>query len=246
MEKSTSIIGKPVSIIGKLICLAGGCIGLAVALMSCDNRDIRRVVKELAEAPVDTTGFVQQTIHTNDFSIVEVDCFADVTYHQTPAGTPHHVRVRALSEVVEHLTIDVRDGQLDIQVSRRYRMPEKAVVVADIYAPFVSKFTLDGSKCLRLGRMDISSPLTLEIDGVGALTADTLSAPEISVELSGTSCADLRNISTGRLKALLHGAGMLTVQGECDEAFFGTAEAASADTTALKSTRGMHHLTLSK
>lgn len=230
----------------KIFHIACCCLLLAVSLASCDSRDIRRVVKEMAEAPVDTTGFVLQTVHTNNFSIVEVDCFADVTYHQTPAGTPPYVRIKALREVMEHLSTDVRDGQLGIQVSRRYRMPEKAVVVADIYAPFVSKFILDGGKCLRLGRVDISSPLSLELAGVGALTADTLSAPEVSVELGGTGSADLRSVSTGRLKAVLHGAGMLTVQGRCDEAFLELTETASADVTALKSTRGMHRRLLSK
>lgn len=209
-------------------------------LASCDSRDIRRVVKEMAEAPVDTTGFVLQMVRTNDFSVVEVDCFADVTYHQIPADASPYVRVKALREVMEHLSIGVRDGQFGLFVNRRYRMPEKAVVVADIYASFVSKFILDGGKCLRLGRLDISSPLSLELTGVGALTADTVSAPEVSVELGGAGSVDIGSLRTGRLRAVLNGAGMLVMRGECEESFFELSEESRVDVSGLKSHAGMH------
>jgi hypothetical protein len=55
---------------------------LTVHVTSCDNRNIHQVVKEIAEAPVDTAGLTSMTIRTNDFSSVEIDCFADVTFHQ--------------------------------------------------------------------------------------------------------------------------------------------------------------------
>lgn len=217
-----------------------------VLLASCDNRDIRRVVKEMAEAPVDTTGFVLKTVRTNDFSVVEVDCFADVTYHQTPAGTPPYVRVRALREVLEHVSVDVRDGQCGLFVSRRYRMPDKAVVVADIYAPFVSKFILDGGKCLRLGRLDISSPLSLEVAGVGALVADSVSAPEVSVEMVGSCSTDIACVRTGRLRALLDGKCTLALKGECEESFLEYSGEARVEVSELQSRSGMRQRELKK
>ena len=41
---------------------------LVLATASCDNRNIRQVVKELSEAPVDTAGMTAVTIKTNDFT----------------------------------------------------------------------------------------------------------------------------------------------------------------------------------
>ena len=184
---------------------------------SCDNRNIKQVVKELSEAPVDTTGMTTVTINTNEFSAVEIDCFADVTYHQTDNGTAPSVKLRARKEVLQNMSNKVDDGELEILIDRRYRMPEKAVIVIDIYAPFVSKFSINGGKCLRLGKIDISSPLDLSIDGVGAMTSDAINAPEITASLSGSGSVDLKGIDTNRIATSLNGAGTIALQGKSGE-----------------------------
>lgn len=190
---------------------------LVLATASCDNRNIRQVVKELSEAPVDTAGMTAVTIKTNDFTSVEIDCFADVTYHQTDDGTAPSVTLKARKEVLQNMSNKVDDGELEILIDRRYRMPEKAVIVIDIYAPFVSKFSINGGKCLRLGKINISSPLDLSIDGVGSMTADTINAPEITASLNGAGSVDLKGITANRIAADLNGAGEITLSGSSGE-----------------------------
>ena len=208
---------------------------LLLTTASCDNRNIKQVVKELSEAPVDTAGMTTVTIKTNEFTSVEIDCFADVTYHQTNNGTAPSVTLKARKEVLQNMSNKVDDGELEILIDRRYRMPEKAVIVIDIYAPFVSKFSINGGKCLRLGKIDISSPLDLSIDGVGAMTSDTINAPEITASLSGSGSIDLGGITANRITAILNGAGEIMLAGKSGETTTEINGAGTIDISQLKS-----------
>ncbi len=188
----------------------------ALCLCSCDKRDIHKVVKDMAEAPVDTTGFSTTWVHTNVFSAVEIDCFADVTFHQTgEAGT--YLRLRADKEVLEHISTRTNEDVLLVATDRRYRMPEKAIIVIDIYAPYANKFTLNGGKCLRLGKLTSSSPVALETYGnIGAITSDSISAPEISIPHEGDGSVDLRGIDAHRLTTGIKGDGHVYLSGRAD------------------------------
>lgn len=214
--------------------LAALCLALC-ALGSCKRTDIYETVKAVAIAEVDTTGFASRTVQTNAFTAVEADCFADIAYRQTAAGTPPRVELKAPAEVLDHISVMTDDNVLSLRVDRRYRMPERAVVVVSVYSPFVSSFSLRGGKCLRLGRMKISSPLNLSLDGVGALTSESVEAHEVNVTLNGAGCIDLRGISTQRLSAELDGAGSITLQGRCAEAFLELNGAGHIDVTQLQS-----------
>ncbi len=207
---------------------------LLCALSSCKRTNIYETVKAVAIAEVDTTGFDSHTVQTNAFTAVEADCFADIAYHQTAAGTPPRVVLKAPAEVLDHISVMTDDNVLSLRVDRRYRMPERAVVVVSVYAPFVSSFSLRGGKCLRLGRMKISSPLTLSLDGVGALTSEVLEAHEINVSLNGAGSIDLQGISTQRLSAELDGAGSINLQGRCTDAYLELNGAGHIDVTRLQ------------
>ena len=198
--------------ISPLCLLAVLALVLFSSLTSCERRDIRQVAKEIAEAPVDTFGFAEKTVRTNAFSSVSVDCFADVTYHQTPTSQPT-VRLRAPRDVLSHIAVQATSGQLAISTFRRYRMPEKAVIVVDIYAPFINKVTLNGGKCLRLGNVQLQSPFAIELLGIGAVTASHLEAPELSLDVEGQGSADLRGIATNRLSVNLDGLCQAQLQG---------------------------------
>ena len=186
--------------------------------VSCDNRNIHQVVKEMAAAPVDTVGWPGRSLQTNSFSSVDIDCFADVTYHQTEAGTDPYVELKAPGKVLENVNLSIEDEELKVSLDRRYKMPEKAIVVVNIYAPFVNRFILDGGKCLRLGKVDLTAPLELKVDGnVGTLTGDTLKAHEISLLLEGTGSYHLKGIQTGMLRAKLEGNGSIILEGKCTQ-----------------------------
>lgn len=212
-----------------LICLA------LPALWGCQKTNIYETVKAMSVAQVDTTGFVSKTLQTNQFTSVEVDCFADVTYHQTLSGTPPRVVLSAPPEVMDHLSAKTENGELGIHIDRGYQMPNRAIVVVHLYSPFVSSFSLQGGKCLRLGQMSISSPLNLTLDGVGALTAEKVEAYEISAELNGAGNIDLHGIRTERLTADLNGAGNISLAGTCTDAYLNLNGAGNIDISGLKS-----------
>ena len=214
-----------------LLCVLALC---AAAFTACDHRNIKQVVKEIAEAPADTLGMVRQVVQTNDFSVVEVDCFADVTFHQTASATAPYVVLRAHRDVLPHVGVKTLDDMVIISTDRRYRMPERAVVVIDIYAPFISKFMLNGGKCIRLGDIRLKSPLTLEIDGVGAITANVLKAPEVDVSIDGAGSIDLKGIETERLAASINGAGQMFLAGHACEAAVGVQGTGGVDYSKLK------------
>ena len=193
-----------------------GAVLAAYPLTSCDNRNIHQVVKEMANAEVDTVGWPSGVLRTNPFSSVEINCFADVTYHQTAMGDDHYVEVKAPGNVLENVDVVVEDGELQVRVDRRYRMPEKAVAVVNIYAPFVNRFTLIGGKCLRMGKVMLTSPLELLVDGnVGTLTSDSIVAHEVSMLLDGSGSFDLKGIETGDVRVKLKGNGTICLSGKC-------------------------------
>ncbi len=208
---------------------------LLLAFAGCDNKNIRQLVKAAAESPVDTAGFERREVLTNDYSAVFVDCFADVVYHQTQAGTPPRVLLMARGEVLENVRLTTRDGELRIELNRRYRMPEKEVAVVHLYSPFVSTFSFHGGKCLRLGNVRLSSPLFIDMSGVGGLTADTLEAGEIVLRQDGHGSLDVKHLSATRLEASLSGDGLMYLRGNCHQALLRLDGDGKIDTLGLKS-----------
>ncbi len=194
-----------------LICL--------LCMSSCDKRSVRQVIKDIAELPADTSGLLTDTIRTAIFSAVEVDCFADVSFHQTPlpnsTDASPTVRLMASPSVLKHLDVRVVEGVLRISTDRRYRLPEEAVIVAHIYAPFSSSFLMNGGKCLRLGKLTQSSPLLLEIySNIGSITSDSLSAPEIKLKIDGDGTAELNGINTKTLFVDSNSEGPVVLKGQ--------------------------------
>lgn len=183
-------------------------------LTACNNKNIHELVKQVAEAPVDTAGFEKKELLVSDYCTAMLDCFADVTYTQTADGEQPRVVLMAPKEVLENMKVEVRDGELLVETDRRYRMPEGVVAVVELYSPFVNSFMLNGGKCLRLGEVEISTPLCLELNGVGALTADSIVCPETTLTLNGSGSADLRGLSLERLSVMLNGIGHIYLQGE--------------------------------
>ncbi len=210
-----------------------------VLLTGCDKRSVRQVVKDISEMPADTAGLFADTIRTSIFSAVEVDCFADVSFHQTAlpssGDTGPMVRLMASSNVLKHLTVRVTDNVLRISSDRRYRLPEDAVVKADIYAPFSSSFLMNGCKCLRLGKLVQSSPLLLEIYGnIGSMTSESLNAPEIKLKIDGDGTADFRGIDTKTLRVDVNSEGPVVLKGKAETACVKYTRKGSVDTDSLK------------
>lgn len=239
--KNNSIMMKTIAAVrghaGTWSCVAAfGLLTAVMPLASCDHRDIHEVVKEMAVLPADTVGMKGKALCTNPFSLVDIDCFADVTYHQTAASADHRVVLRAPEKVLENIAVQVEEGKLRIAVDRRYKMPEKAVAVIDVYAPFVNRFLLDGGKCLRLGKIALTSPLELMVNGnVGAMVADSVVAPEVMLELNGSGSIDLKKMETGSLRALLNGGGIVVLSGHCRRADLHLQQAGKMDIRQLVS-----------
>jgi hypothetical protein len=189
----------------------------AFALTACDNKNIHELVKQVAEAPVDTTGYVTKELAVSEYNSVMVDCFADVTFHQSEEGAEPRVVLQAPQEVLPNLSVRVKDEELVVETDRRYNMPEGVVAVVHLYSPFVNDFTLNGGKCLRLGTVNVSTPLLLDLNGVGALTADSIACPETTLHLNGAGSADLKGLKLQRLRIALNGSGRVYLQGEADE-----------------------------
>lgn len=208
-----------------------------LSLSACDSKDIRHTMKAAAESIVSTQGFAEKTIQANDFSSVSVNCFADVTYHQIQAGEPPRIVLKAPEGVLPHLLAETNNEELNLQAESRYHMPRNTVIVADIHAPAVSRFCLNGGKCLRLGTVSLSCPLTVEINGIGAVTADSVTASDLYIELNGSGSADLRGISTGRLHSTLNGSGHIYLAGQCGSTSIRTNGTGNTDTTALQTIR---------
>ena len=182
---------------------------------SCQNANMNDVVKLLTEQAVDTTGFAARNVELAPFAAVEIDCLADVSFHQTPHGTNSHVRLLAPDELLENIRVNTTSGGvLKIEVDPHFMRTNKDVAVVHVYAPTVNQFVLNGGKCLRLGSVAMQTPVTIELNGVGAVNADALQTPALNVTLDGAGSINLENIDTQRLRAELNGAGNMVLAGK--------------------------------
>ena len=181
-------------------------------LSSCHHTDIKELVKQLAEQESDTTGYTKTTKHLMPFHAVFVDCFADVTYTQT--ADESRIEIMAPPQSLQYVESVVRNGRLEIGINRRHTLPNEAVVVVKVFAPSVSVFSLSGGKCLRMGKVNSSVPMLINVCGIGAVTSRELKAPSIDVEVEGAGNMDLQGIDTQQLEASINGAGNIILSGK--------------------------------
>lgn len=183
-------------------------------LSSCQGTNIRQVVKEATEAKVDTTGMARQELALSPFSAMSVNCFADVTYHPQAQATEPRLELCAPEAVLPNIVVRVAGDELQITTSPGYIMPEKAVVVAELWAPGVSRLRLCGGKCLRLSGVELTCPLSLELVGVSSLQGEGVRAPEVDVHIKGAASARLTALSTARLRLEADGEATIELGGE--------------------------------
>ena len=126
---------------------------------SCDRSTIHEVISRMTETPADTTGFARKDLRMSSFAAVEVDCFADVTFVQTAPGESPRLVLMAPAEVLDNVIARASEGVLRISINNRYRMPDKAVLVAKVYAPHVNRIEMNGGKCLRIGSKRVNCPV---------------------------------------------------------------------------------------
>lgn len=207
---------------------------LSLCISGCQHTSIRDVLKGVTEQQVDTTGFDKRTIRTTSFNAIEINCFADITYHQTSPGTNEYVELQAPTEVLKHLRYKVSDdGKLCIEQEYPYEMPKHVAAVIHVYAPMVNDFVVSGGKCLRLGKMVKNAPVNIRLNGIGAITCSQLHAPGITILLNGAGNMDFKNINTQKLNAQINGAGNIYLEGKALDTHTSINGAGTIDTTKL-------------
>ena len=164
------------------------------------------------------TGYKSRTIATEDFVSVEATCFADITYHQIPLDSTVRVVLQAPENILDDCSGSVVDGTLRLSLNHSDTHPKEAVAVVHIYAPAVCDFSLVGGKCLRLGKVRMACPMSIVLDGVGSIVADSIAAPELKAVLNGAGHIDLRGIDADAVSATLNGAGIIALEGKARRA----------------------------
>ena len=185
---------------------------------SCDRSNIHQVISTLTETPADTTGFARKDLRMSPFAAVEVDCFADVSFFQTAPGELPRLVLMAPAEVLDNVIARASEGVLRVSINHRYRMPDKAVLVAKVYAPHVNRIEMNGGKCLRIASETVNCPVEITTNGLGAVLADSVKAPEIRVKANGAGSVRMKGIATSKLSVKSNGAGEVVLAGRCDSA----------------------------
>ena len=152
-------------------------------------------VRIMVSEHVDTTHYAHRAYTLPPFQSIDAACFADFTFHQTAPDSKPRVEVWAPRELLGDMKVSVVNGELRFILDRSGETAHREMPVIHIHAPFVYHFGLHSVKCLRLGHLAISTPLSIEVEGVGLCTAASLKAPEVqltvSVAINGTGSADL-------------------------------------------------------
>lgn len=208
---------------------------LLLTATGCRQTNIREVMMHVASQHVDTTGYQHRTVHVAPFSAVEIDCFADVTYTQTPPETPYRIELQAPPRLLNKMTFNVvQGGKLVVDAGKYYNSSEREVPVIHLYAPAVNNFELAGGKCLRLGKLKLHTPFSVRLGGVGAILCNQLQAPQVNVVLEGAGSVSLEGIDTNHLRAELSGAGNISLSGRSARTETLLLGAGTIDTTRLE------------
>lgn len=209
------------------------------ALPSCDNRNINDVIRQMAEAPVDTTGYARREWRMGTFSAVQIDCFADVSLHQIVTGTTPRIVLLAPDEVLDKVIAKVTDETLLLTLQGRYQMPDDVAVVAHIYAPFLSRIEFNGGKCLRMPSFRVACPLEIHANGLGAIMADSLESHDLSVESNGAGSMHFNGINTHTVRFECNGSGKIVLSGNCQKGSIAANGVGMLDVAGLKSSQSM-------
>ena len=200
-------------------------------LAACSRSNIRTVVQSLAEQPVDTVGYASQQWTLEAFSAVDVDCFADVRFQKSSA---YGLEVKAPAEVLENMVVKVTDdAELQVSLKHHFKMPEKTVAVLVVKSPCINRFCMSGGKCLRLGQLTQSTPLQVELNGIGSVIADSLVLPQLQLKLDGAGHIAVNGIRTETLSVRVNGAGSARLTGTAGEASLQASGACHIDATEL-------------
>lgn len=213
------------------------CLSLCVwgIFSACQHANMSDVVRILTEQAVDTTGFAARNVAVMPFAAVEIDCLADVYFHQTQRSDECRVHLQAPDKLLNQIQVNVTpNGTLKIEVDPNFQHTNKDVAVVQVYAPTVNHFVINGGKCLRLGSVSMETPITLELNGVGSINADALHTPALNVTLDGAGIIHIENIDTKRLRAELNGAGNMVLAGKAEQRQITLDGAGTVDTDRLK------------
>ena len=180
-------------------------LALCLVLGGCRRRTVMEHVRIMVSEHVDTTHYAHRAYTLPPFQSIDAACFADFTFHQTAPDSKPRVEVWAPRELLGDMKVSVVNGELRFILDRSGETAHREMPVIHIYAPFVYHFGLHSVKCLRLGHLAISTPLSIEVEGVGLCTAASLKAPEVQLTVSGAGTVRTDSLLTPRLA--IHGAG---------------------------------------
>lgn len=201
---------------------------LCLVLGGCRRRTVMEHVRHMVSQRVDTTHYAHRAYTLSNFQSIDAACFADFTFHQTAPSSKPRVEVWAPRELLDDVKVSVTNGELRFMLDRSSEMAPRDVPVIHIHAPFVYHFGLHGAKCLRLGHLAISTPLSIEVEGVSLCTAASLKAPEVRLAVSGAGTLRTDSLHTPRLSIYGTGSADFTLGGlrveQCDARLAGACQ----------------------
>ncbi len=134
-----------------------------------------------------------QTVDVSGFDSVLFSGLGDVTIVQ---GSSEGLTIEAEDNIMPLIVTQVKNGQLYIGFERQNWQ--------DIVRPTKTlKFTLS-----------VKNLNSIEISGVGSLTADSLKADNLTVKVGGAGGVTIKNLDATDLTAIMSGAGNVDVSGK--------------------------------
>lgn len=152
--------------------------------------------------PPGSGGQMNREIPWDGSNHVELGVSAELRY--TQAGGPPRLTITGPREAVEHVT--VTNGRIHYDSSRRHRTRRLLITLS---APNVTRFDINGSDRLVISNYRQDS-LTIDASGATDISASG-QARTVSVDLSGSSEADLANLAAEDADVDISGSAEATI-----------------------------------
>nr|MBS0038266.1 DUF2807 domain-containing protein [Saprospiraceae bacterium] len=142
----------------------------------------------------------------NTFSGVSIYGSFDVV---VVPGEGHTIKIKAESNLLEHIVTEVESGSLDISTAQGYNLKPTQKIELEVSAAGLEHFEINGSGSIRAETVTTSLKCRILGSGNIELSGETEDA---IYEIAGSGTVQTENLSTRRANVVITGSGSVYVQ----------------------------------
>ena len=165
-----------------------------------------------------------KNVAVEGFNAIKASSAIDVVYTQTE-GEPS-VEVYAPHNIIDHITVKVKDETLVIGVERHTRIKGRCQKVVRVSAPAVQRFQSSsaGDIVLKNG-LTTTGKVEIKASSAGDIKGEGIACTDLYIDASSAGDIQLKEITCTHIEAKTSSGGDIELSGRCEKAIYKTSSA---------------------